>query len=235
MFLKTRIDKPELMDTVTLSDAEMRQTLRYLARGNRQWGGSGMVISYLEKWTAGQPAGSAITILDVGTGAADIPIEIAKWARQKNLNVQITGVDIVPEIIAIAKEETAAYPEIEIKSIDINDLAAAGKKFDYVIGSLFLHHVSHPQQIPILKTFDKLARRGLLISDLHRSYLGFIAVAASTFLFGNRITRHDGPLSVRRAFTVEELNAMAKEAGLAYLKADTEPWFRISLSGVKHG
>ena len=106
--------------------------------------------------------------------------------------------------------------------------------YDYVTASLFLHHVPPEKQIEILKLFDRIARRGILVSDLNRSFSGWISVGAASFLFGNHITRHDGPLSVRRAFTVAELGEMANAAGLSYLKAEREPWFRVSLTGEKN-
>jgi hypothetical protein len=78
-----------------------------------------------------------------------------------------------------------------------------------------------------------LARRGIIISDLHRTLLSYSAVSLLSYLIGNKIVRHDGPLSVRRAFTIPELNDLARAAGLPYLQASIEPWFRTSLSGEK--
>jgi hypothetical protein len=52
-------------------------------------------------------------------------------------------------------------------------------------------------------------------------------------LAGNVIVRHDGPLSVRRAFTLPELSRLVHELDLRYLRARRESPFRLSLAGQK--
>ena len=85
-----------------------------------------------------------------------------------------------------------------------------------------------------LQDMDKLATRGVIVSDLHRTRGGYVAVSVLSRLFGNSVVQHDGPLSVRRAFRVRELDALAEEAGLPYLRVRVHhPWFRVSLAGEK--
>lgn len=234
MFFKTPIDEPELMDTLRLSPKDMTETLDFLTFANVQFGGTDVVLSHFKKWSRGWSSKATYTILDVGTGAADIPLALHNWASSKKISLRITGIDIVPEIVAIARKNAAHVPQITIHQMNVETMAWAGQQYDYVIGSLFLHHIAPREQIKLLSIFDQLARRGVLISDLSRSLPSYLAVSAASTLFGNRITRHDGPLSVRRSFTVHELNDMAARANLPYLKAKMEPWFRISLSGEKH-
>jgi 2-polyprenyl-3-methyl-5-hydroxy-6-metoxy-1,4-benzoquinol methylase len=233
MFLKTRIDRPELMDTLRLSPKDMTETLDFLTFTNMQFGGADVVLSHFHEWSRGWAHGASMTVLDVGTGAADIPLALSEWASKKKFSLQITGIDIIPEIVDIARDNTANRPEIKIQQVNIETLAWAGHQYDYVIGSLFLHHIAPREQIKLLGIFDQLARRGVLISDLLRTLPSYLAVSAASTLFGNRIARHDGPLSVRRSFTVTELNQLAHQARLPYLQARREPWFRVSLSGEK--
>jgi hypothetical protein len=49
-------------------------------------------------------------------------------------------------------------------------------------------------------------------------------------LSGNRLTRHDGPISVLRGFRPQELRRMATEAGLTDTQVSRHPWFRIALT-----
>src|SRR4051812_23586167 len=124
------------MDTVAYPLPVVKRTLSFLSLTARFFGGSRVVIKRLEQFSARWKADQTITILDIGTGGADIPMAIALWARQRNWNVQITGIDVMPEITDIAKKNTQGFPEIRILNQDVRDLERDGKTFDYVIASL---------------------------------------------------------------------------------------------------
>jgi hypothetical protein len=56
---------------------------------------------------------------------------------------------------------------------------------------------------------------GVIVNDLDRRRLGWIGAWAMTrLLTRNRYTRHDAPLSVRRAYRPTEVAQMAGQAGL---------------------
>jgi 2-polyprenyl-3-methyl-5-hydroxy-6-metoxy-1,4-benzoquinol methylase len=219
------------MDTRAFPDAVVRGTLSFLALTNRRFGGNGVVLRRLDAWCARRPPTGPLTLLDVGTGGADIPVAVAAWARRRGIPVKITAVDLMPGIAAVAEENARRFPEIEVVCGDAFSLS--GGPWDVVTASLFLHHVPPAENATALKKLDGLARRGLIVSDLLRSAGSLAAVWALSRLAGNAVVRHDGPLSVRRAFTTEELSALAAAAGLPYLAARREPWFRVSLSGEK--
>jgi hypothetical protein len=133
-----------------------------------------------------------------------------------------------------ARRACAEYPEIEIIEKDLRWMADHRAAFDYVTASLFLHHVAVRERADALAALDRLARRGVIVSDLRRSLGGYWAVGALAALRRDRVAFHDGPVSVRRAFRPVELDHLAAGAGLNYLKSRAEPWFRVSLSGEKH-
>lgn len=233
MKLSERVEQPERMDTETLSLPVMRETLSFLETTNRLFGGSGVIRRFLRKVSAHWPKHAPIEILDVGTGGGEIPVAMAAWAAEHQWNVRITAIDIVPEIVALARAKTQGWPQIIVEQTDLADLKTTGRMFDYVTASLFLHHMPSESLVLVLKTFDALSRRGFIISDLERSLPSYWSVRILSELIGNDIVRHDGPLSVRRAFTLPELDLLARDAGLPYLKAQREPWFRVSLAGEK--
>jgi SAM-dependent methyltransferase len=158
---------------------------------------------------------------------------VARWGRRENLPIHITAVDTDPEIVKIAREKTASFPEIAVREGDLFKMRLQEDAFDYVTASLFLHHCAPGRTAHALRVLDSLARRGVIVSDLLRSARSYRAVTFLSWTAGNRVVRHDGPLSVRRAFTRHELQALAQDAGLAYLKAGAHPWFRLSLAGEK--
>ena len=231
--LSRRIDRAEIMDTIAVPRPVMEETLEFLELTNRRFGGERVILRALDVWSATWPSDRAIRILDVGTGAADIPLAIARWARARRRSVKIRAIDLVPDIVDIAKQRTAGWSEISVAEANVFDLVKSRETYDYVIASLFLHHVKPQDTVHVLSSFDKLCTRGLIVSDLSRTYAGYWAVSALAMIAGNSVVRHDGPLSVRRAFRPDELNDLAAKAGLRYLKAAREPFFRLSLKGEK--
>jgi SAM-dependent methyltransferase len=220
------------MDTRPYDEAAARRGLRFLAFTNRVFGGVDVLERLLNRWTARWEEGETVTFLDAGTGGADLPIALARWAREREARIHITAVEMVPVLAGIARETARGYPEITVLERDLWDLPS-GMTFDYVTASLFLHHMPLSLRVETLKNLDRRARRGLIVSDLRRDLPAYWAVGAFSYLTGDETVRHDGPLSVRRAFRPAELDDLAREAGLGYLAARAEPWFRVSLAGEK--
>ena len=95
---------------------------------------------------------------------------------------------------------------------------------------LFRSHLSEAQGIFLLREMGRVARRGLIVNDLRRSRLARLLTAIITrVLSTNRLTRHDGPISILRGFRPDELFRMATEAGVADVRLSLHPWFRIAL------
>lgn len=211
----------------------MRSTLRFLEIANRHFGGDRLVFGYLDRWSRTWPKDRPVTFLDVGTGWADLPIRIVRWAQRHDIDVRITGIDSTPEIARLATANARRCPQIEIIRQDLASFAESGRRFDVVLASLFLHHIPDRSLIEVLRICDRLALRAVLFSDLRRSRSGYWATAALTRLVGNRVVQNDGPLSVRRAFTADELEQWAHQAGLPYLRARRHAFFRLGLAGEK--
>jgi 2-polyprenyl-3-methyl-5-hydroxy-6-metoxy-1,4-benzoquinol methylase len=223
----------ELMDTLPLTGSEVRSTLRWLQLTNRYFGGTRTILRHLAAWSDGWPKDRTMHVLDVGTGAADIPAAVVGWARRRGIPVRVTAIDSAPHIAAAARDAVRDVPEIAVEQSDLFELAATDRRFDVVTASLFLHHMPPERTPEALEAIDRLAIRGVVISDLLRSPLTWAAVGALAFVTGNRIVRHDAPLSVRRAFRVHELGGLAAAAGFLHLRPRREGRFRVSLTGQK--
>jgi hypothetical protein len=87
---------------------------------------------------------------------------------------------------------------------------------DVTICTLTLHHFPEDEAVLLLREMKRVARDRVLVSDLERSRLNHLGarVLAHTLWRTNRLTRHDGPLSVLRSFTAPELLALGRRAGL---------------------
>ncbi|MGB4782814.1 methyltransferase domain-containing protein [Candidatus Methylomirabilis sp.] len=220
----------ELLDRPDNSDGEIRENLRDLERLNRYFGGVRIALLHLGRMV-GERSQNPLTILDIATGGADIPRAICRWARKRKLTVAIEAVDRGDQVLAAATDWSRDFPEIRLRGVQVPPLPYPDHSFDYVIASLFFHHLNEVEGILMLREMARVARRGLLVNDLLRSRLACLLTAMTTrLLSGNRLTHHDGPMSVLRGFRPQELRGMATKAGLANVRLSHHPWFRIALT-----
>jgi len=219
----------ELLDRPGNSDPEIRESLRDLERLNRYFGGVRTVLLHLRRMIGAGPQ-DPIAVLDVATGGADIPRAICRWARRRGLAVRVEALDRSHQAVAAAAEWSAGFPEIRVRQAEAPPLPYPDRSFDYAISSLFLHHLTEAQGVRVLREMSRVARGGLVVSDLARSRPARILTAMATRLLSpNRLTRHDGPMSILRGFRPEELQRMAGMAGLSGAGTTRHPWFRIAL------
>lgn len=230
--MSDRSDERELMDSGKVTREELSEALDFLSASNTFLGGWAVMRERLEVWSPAWDKRRIITMLDVGTGAGDLPLRILNWGRQRRFKISIVGIDSDPAVLELARRRTEEEPHLSLVQSDLASFAAEGGRFDYVLGSLFLHHVPPSDLVSTLRLCDGLAEKGLLFSDLRRCAVAYAGVRALTCLRG-RVTRNDGPLSVRRSFLPEELEAAADGAGLRYVKVRRGPFFRLSLAGEK--
>ncbi len=203
--------------------------LRELRLVNRYLGDVHVILKHLSTIAAGSGR-DKLTVLDVGTGSADIPAAIAGRARKTGLEVFITAVDVNPQAIRIARNMIGEDPMIKFAVADGLELPFRDNSFDLVLCSKTLHHFTAKEAVRLIQGISRIARQGCIIMDLRRSWVAYALIFALTRLFSrNRITRFDGPLSVLRAFTPGELASLASCAGASRFKISREPFWRMAI------
>lgn len=204
---------PELLDEPCHDLRELAQSLAHVAAVNRWLGGARCLIEHLAPLLSSQ---QPTRILDVGTGSADLPRSVIRTARRRRCLVEITACDVHPQVLAIAEAESEGFPELSISRADALALPFESQSFDVATLSLALHHFDGDDQVQVLRELARVTRRCVIVNELHRTRLNYLGarVLAATLWRGNRLTRHDGPLSVLRAFTPAELRALADAAGM---------------------
>ena len=85
--------------------------------------------------------------------------------------------------------------------------------FDVVSCSLLAHHFEPETLVKVASESLRVARQAVLINDLVRSRLHLLLVYLGLPLFRSRITWHDAPASVRRAYTCDEMRSMLADVG----------------------
>lgn len=156
-----------------------------------------------------------LRVLDIATGGGDVPIALWKRAKRAGIDLDIHGIDFSSRSIDFADQNAhAAQAPItfECRNALSDDLPT---DYDIIMCSLFLHHLTTDDAIALLRRMAAAARRLVLVNDLRRSRVGLaLAYLASRALTRSPVVHRDALLSVRAAFTVQELTEMASTAGL---------------------
>lgn len=206
---------PELLDGPLDDPAALDGNLRDLRRINRWLGGVALSAAAIEALAAHRVE---LTLLDVGTGGADIPAALIERAIERRRRLHVVGIDSRPEILAAAVRTRPATPTpggLELHVGDGRELRYPDRSFDVAHTSLVLHHLEPAAAIDLLREMGRVARLGVVVNDLDRSRLGWLgAWLLGHLLTANRYTRHDAPLSVRRAYRPHEMAQMLRAAGL---------------------
>ena len=233
--LRARATTAELLDDLpgSVTSSELAGNLRDLRRANRYFGGARATLRALRSVACqlARTHADEITVLDLATGAGDVPLAMLALAEREHWPLRVVATDMQPEVLEIARE--VARPEkLTVALADARNLPYADASFDIVTLSLAMHHFDPQEAGQVLAEMRRVGRHALIVNDLERSLPGY----AGAWLFGhlltrNRLTRHDAPLSVRRAYTAGEALALAYAAGWRAAKARGAFPFRFVLTG----
>ncbi len=212
----------ELMDGPLDAEDELAANLADIAAANHRLGGFAPIRRAVRSYA---PA----TVVDVACGGADlVPLLIADAARSNRV-LFVTCVDHQPEILAVARRRTGGDPRIAFVQADATQLPFADGAFDVATCTLALHHFEPDAAVALLRELRRVARAPV-VGDLVRSPLALAATSVYARLFArSRLTRHDAPLSVRRAYTPREARELARAAGWRAPRVRREPFFRMTL------
>lgn len=205
---------PELMDQPTLEAGRHAHALRALARINRLSNSAGLLWPAVREWALRHPE-HPLRLLDLATGAGDVPVSLWRRARRAGLALEVEGWDKSSTAIEHARSRAAhAHADIQFKVHDLKH-ELIPPDFDIITCSLFLHHLDEAEAIDLLRRMGGAARHLVLVNDLARSRSGLaLAWLGVRLLTTCDVVHADGPQSVRAAWTPEEALALAKRAGL---------------------
>jgi ubiquinone/menaquinone biosynthesis C-methylase UbiE len=219
MLTPKRIYEEELLDAGEGTDEDVARSLSDLRRINRFLGGRRVILRALSSYLD-DPGLEKITLLDVGTGSADMPMAVAEHFRTRGIATFIAGVDISERNLRVSRAQLGVSSEIRLVRADSLRLPFAARSFDFVTASLFLHHFRDDDVVRLLADFGRIARRAVIVNDLIRNLVPYYFTRiAGPILAASFLTRNDGPVSVLRGFTVREMNDLARRAGLRVREA----------------
>jgi 2-polyprenyl-3-methyl-5-hydroxy-6-metoxy-1,4-benzoquinol methylase len=222
--------QPEIIDQSGLEAAKLHGALRGLERIN--WCSQSAQILWPAIEAVQKKAGlSTLSLLDVATGAGDIPIALWHKARRAGFELQVAGCDRSTEAIEYARRRAAqAGAAVTFFEHDVIAQGIPGE-YDVVACSLFLHHLQGNSAIAFLGDMARSARRLVLVNDLARGKRGhLLAWLASRILTTSKVVHNDALRSVEGAFTLGEARALARQAGLDGAKVMRKWPFRYLLT-----
>jgi ubiquinone/menaquinone biosynthesis C-methylase UbiE len=195
-----------------------------VARSNRWLGGLRAASQELYGVLARLPQDRPATLLDVGTGLADIPTEAARAASALGVGLTTIGLDGSASVLSEARRRTSF-----VVCANAFALPFADGSIDVVMCSQLLHHFAEADATRVLRELDRVARHVVIVSDLRRSWIaatGFWLVSVP--LRFHRVTRHDGVTSVLRGFTQRELYDLVGRAVAAAPTVTRRLGFRLT-------
>ena len=193
--------EPEVMDTAA-------EAADYDAMDHRQ-----VNALFVADFLAVEPQPGRV--LDVGTGTAQIPIELCR----QHATAEVVGVDLAEHMLRVGRanvERAALTGRVDLQRVDAKGLPFPDGSFDAVISNSIVHHIPAPRGV--LAEMVRVVRPGgvLFVRDLLRptdeaAVQYFVATYAGD---ANEHQRRMFADSLRAALTLAEERDMVASLGL---------------------
>lgn len=228
---RQRASEMEDMDDFSVQGESLYGALRYLAFINQFLGGHRIILRALNKarkHLAWARLESGLHLVDLGCGGGDTLAQVAQWTKQQNLDLQISGIDANPHILAFAKKNTSEHPEIKYIEDDFLTPDFNWKPYQVVLCSLILHHFEDEQIISLLRRIPKGTL--VIINDLQRHWLAYYLFKILCFAtLAPAMASRDGAISVRKGFRRKELEAFLQNCEVTHYDLSWRWAFRYQL------
>lgn len=228
----SRQREPEWMDSPAVDPVQLRRSLAFIRCINRTLGYTRATLSHLDRFSRCWKHGQRITILDVATGSGDVPLAILRWAKKREFDVRIVGVDLHKATLDAAAECRESVSHFHLVRADAMALPFGNDAFDYALSGMFLHHLNDEVAACALREMNRVARLGVIAADLLRTRRAY-AWATIFTLLANPMVKHDARVSVAQAFSEAEVLSLRDRAGWSFARYFRHFGHRFVLAGEK--
>lgn len=204
---------PELMDDPDCDAERLLRTVAQFASINRLVSRYRSILTQTVLRDMARDPGREYHLVDLGAGGCDIPVWLLRAARRRGLRLRVTALDSDPRVAAWARREHGHVAGLTVVQALASEMGGAAP-LDYVFANHFLHHLPDGVLRETVAEARRLARRGVVFTDIERGPLAYWGVSLLT-LWGRRrsFAFDDGRLSVCKSFRVNELQDLAAGAG----------------------
>jgi ubiquinone/menaquinone biosynthesis C-methylase UbiE len=228
MFQK-RSEQLERIDTGDYTPEEYERFLREIRFVNRYVGDNRALRRSL--LTDIEPK-DKISVLDVGAGSGELLRTVAGSRRLRNSELRLVALDLNQRSAGSVVEQSKYFDSIYSVRGDALALPFDNSSFDYVISSLFTHHLTDAQIVQTLKEMARIAKSRFYVIDLHRHPMAHRLYRLMCFSLNiSELVTHDGSLSILRGFVPVEMESLAKQANIASANVSRSFPFRLILTG----
>lgn len=206
---KHRSYQKELLDGKDISFGDIKRNMYELDFINKYLGGHTITLKGVRAFADR----NLVHIAEIGCGGGDNLRAIKNFCCDRNIKVQLTGVDINNECIQFAKERSS-NEGIHFICSDYR-LARFDEQPDLIFSSLFCHHFSDGALIEMVQWMHGNSKLGFFINDLHRHPFAYYSIKLLTRAFSKSyMVKHDAPLSVKRGLLKKEWEDIFLKAGI---------------------
>jgi len=225
-----RSSQKEQLDDLNLSGNQLHQTLDELALINKFLGNYQAIRKAIFN-VISKSNQSSFQIIDIGCGGGDVLVFLAKLFRKKGIQASFLGIDGNENSLNYARQKAVDFPEIQFKQDDLLADTFHLPKCDLLITSHFIYHFDNQQVISFLQKHSKQIKLAFLASELERNSFAFwLFKLFSPFLNFSKMTKEDGALAIRRAFTKQELTTLLKKANIGEVVLKRRVFFRLMVT-----
>ena len=205
-----------------IAPTERDASLADIDRLNAWFGGYSLTLRALDRLLRSVPSSRRAVVVDVGGGRGDFARRLIRHAERHGRGIHVVVVDRDPDLLAVARR--AAPPNVSLVRADATALPFRARAVDVVTMSLTLHHMEPRAAVTSLGEMSSAARTAIVVNDLLRTRLSLWLVwVATRVLVCHPMSRHDGPLSVRHAYSPGEVRTLAEKAGLPAPRIERYP------------
>lgn len=213
----------EVLDDPGADPTLVVRMLRDIARSNRWFGGRHAVHHALDRLLESADQGRPLSLFDIGTGAGDLPLDAVQWAAKRGITLRPVGLERIPVAARLAR--SAGVPTA---------LGCAGalplrtQSVDLVLVSQLAHHLDAASAQRLFAECSRVARRGVIVSDLQPSRLASWGYRLGGTLLGlHPATISDGIISLARGFTRNALQELCAGATSTPVTVTRLPFWRV--------
>ena len=213
-----RVVEDEWLDDDRGTPAEIDAALHYITLANRRFGGVRLHARLLKHALTRVPPERRPHILEVASGHAGVlQTAVLQLGVTAEFTPEVTLLDRSTAHLPDPRVWSSALPAPRVLTGDALALPLADESVDIISCCLFLHHLEPPEISRFLAEAQRVARVAIVINDLDRSAFHFRLAQLNTIIDRSRISQHDGPVSVRRAYTYRELARMLANTGSSFV------------------